>query len=271
MNLSLFQSSKFRKALHAYRCCNELLQSIVTRAWQCLPSCWNVPERYIQPNKFQNMIKPIQLKPTKQKISITSILGDTLPGFSANKKKSQLPCSGSGESLSTLHSSILLTTPNLSCLGQRRNLPPSPSASLTIALFTKFHRRLTCNIALLQLHQTQNLQTMASSFSIPHLSPVRIRSAVLRIPLATKIILLAIVVFWFLGFAFGSQDWARLDPTKVFGGGGTLFPLQDRLLCRDHKLMKGYSASTINVSFCSLEHLSYGNKSHRVDSSTRKV
>jgi membrane associated rhomboid family serine protease len=68
------------------------------------------------------------------------------------------------------------------------------------------------------------------AWSLPNINSARIRSAVIRIPLATKAFLAVIVGFWVLGLLFGPQTWARLDPDKVFNGGGKSF-----LHFRDYK------------------------------------
>ena len=66
------------------------------------------------------------------------------------------------------------------------------------------------------------------AFSLPQITPAGVQSAFTRIPLATKGIVLIIVLFYFSSFSFGFQSWAQLAPDKVFSGGGTSIGL---MLC----------------------------------------
>jgi len=52
----------------------------------------------------------------------------------------------------------------------------------------------------------------------------RIALSYYRVPLGSKLILGLILLFFVLGFQSGFKNWALLDPTKVFIGGGMRSP-----------------------------------------------
>jgi len=61
------------------------------------------------------------------------------------------------------------------------------------------------------------------SLSLPSIpSPARIRNSLIRVPLATKVILALIFLFWIATALFGGQNWARLEPERGLLGSGTL-------------------------------------------------
>lgn len=61
------------------------------------------------------------------------------------------------------------------------------------------------------------------AFSLPPITPARIRSTIFRMPIATQGTIIIIIVFYFLSWSGGFTSWAQLAPEKVFAGGGTLF------------------------------------------------
>ncbi|KAF2758261.1 hypothetical protein EJ05DRAFT_476516 [Pseudovirgaria hyperparasitica] len=62
------------------------------------------------------------------------------------------------------------------------------------------------------------------AFSLPQFNPIRIRSYVLRLPLATRLLLLVIVLFYLASWLFSwLQEWGALIPSKV--GLATLYRL----------------------------------------------
>jgi hypothetical protein len=48
----------------------------------------------------------------------------------------------------------------------------------------------------------------------------RIALSYYRVPLGSKLILAVAALFFVLGFSNSFKQWALLDPTKVFAGGG---------------------------------------------------
>jgi len=56
------------------------------------------------------------------------------------------------------------------------------------------------------------------AFDLDQINPQRVRSSLIRIPLATKGILAIILLFYVLSF-FGIEKWAQLDPDVVFPSG----------------------------------------------------
>lgn len=58
-------------------------------------------------------------------------------------------------------------------------------------------------------------------FSTSAISPARLRVSFVRIPLASKVLLLVIVLFWAANLVLGTQEWAQLAPDKIglLGGG----------------------------------------------------
>ncbi|KAF2667031.1 putative rhomboid family protein [Microthyrium microscopicum] len=59
-----------------------------------------------------------------------------------------------------------------------------------------------------------------TSFHLPALpTTARVRTALVKIPLATKVFLAIILLFWLISYINGFPKWAQLAPDLVFGGG----------------------------------------------------
>jgi hypothetical protein len=56
----------------------------------------------------------------------------------------------------------------------------------------------------------------------------RIALSYYRVPLGSKLILAVITLFFVLGFSGSFRNWALLDPTLVFAGGGEHYLLSYR-------------------------------------------
>jgi hypothetical protein len=57
------------------------------------------------------------------------------------------------------------------------------------------------------------MSTMPLSMSA--LSPARLRVSFVRIPLASKVLLAIIGLFWIANLLLGVQEWAQLAPDKI--------------------------------------------------------
>jgi hypothetical protein len=58
--------------------------------------------------------------------------------------------------------------------------------------------------------------------SMAAISPARLRVSFVKIPLASKVLLTVIGLFWVANLVLGVQEWAQLAPDKIgLLGGGT--------------------------------------------------